>query len=84
MQKAGIAPAVKVIAVNSRAYNPAVLHDAIAKAAKDAAPIEILVRDGEEFKTFRVDYHAGERYPHLVRDESKPDLLTAVITPLTK
>ena len=83
-QRAGIAPAVKLIAVNSRAYTPAILHDAIAKAAKDAAPIEMLVRDGEVFKTFRVDYHAGERYPHLVRDESKPDLLTEIITPLTK
>ncbi len=84
MQKAGVAPAVKLIAVNSRAYNPSVLHDAIAKAAKDAAPIEMLIRDGEEFKTFRVDYHAGERYPHLERDATKPDLLSAIITPLSK
>ena len=83
-QQAGIAPAVKLIAVNNRAYTPAILHDAIAKAAKDSAPTEMLVRDGEVFHTFRVNYHAGERYPHLVRDESKPDLLTAIITPLSK
>jgi len=84
VQVAGIAPAVKLIAVNGRAFDAAVLHEAIAKAAKDPAPIEMLIRDGEIFKTFRVDYHAGERYPHLVRDEAKPDLLTAIIAPLTK
>lgn len=83
-QKAGLAPAVKLIAVNSRAYTPAVLHDAITKAAKDAAPIEMLVRDGEVFQTLRVDYHAGERYPQLVRDTTKPDLLSAIIAPMTK
>jgi len=84
VQAAGIAPAVKLIAVNGRAFDAAVLHEAIAKAAKDPAPIEMLIRDGEIFKTFRVDYHAGERYPHLIRDEAKPDLLTAIIAPLTK
>ncbi|MDQ6676928.1 MAG: M61 family peptidase, partial [Acidobacteriota bacterium] len=83
-QKAGIAPAVKVMAVNNRAYSPTVLHDAIKEAAKSAAPMEVLVRDGEIFKTFRVDYHAGERYPHLERDAAKPDLLSAIITPLVK
>ena len=81
-QKAGIAPEVKVMAVNSRQYSATVMHEAIAAAAKNAAPIEILIRDGEIYKTFRVDYHAGERYPHLVRDESKPDLLTQIIKPL--
>jgi predicted metalloprotease with PDZ domain len=81
-QKAGIPPAVKVIAVNSRQYSAATLHEAIAAAAKNAGPIEILIRDGELYKTFHVDYHGGERYPHLERDESKPDLLTQIIKPL--
>jgi len=83
-QKAGVAPAVKVMAVNNRAYSPTVLHEAIKEAAKSAALMEILVRDGEMFKTFRVDYHAGERYPHLERDDAKPDLLSAIIAPLGK
>jgi hypothetical protein len=26
-----------------------------------------------------LDYHGGERYPHLVRDESKPDLLSDIL-----
>ena len=28
-----------------------------------------------------LDYHGGEKFPHLVRDETKPDLLTDIIKP---
>ena len=81
-QKAGIAPAVKLVAVNNRHYNATLLRETIAAAAKTASPIELLIRDGDIYKILRVDYHAGERYPHLERDESKPDLLTEIIKPL--
>jgi hypothetical protein len=47
-------------------------------------PIELLVKDGEYYKTHRVDYHGGEKYPHLERDASKPDLLTKIIEARTK
>lgn len=83
-QKSGIAPSVKVVAVNNRQYNPTVLHDAMRAATKAPEPMEFLVRDGEIFKTFKVDYHAGEKYPHLERDASRPDLLTEIITPMLK
>ena len=33
------------------------------------------------YKSYRLDYHEGEEYPHLVRDESKPDLLSDIIKP---
>jgi hypothetical protein len=29
----------------------------------------------------RLDYHGGERYPHLVRDGASADLLSAIIKP---
>ena len=75
---AGIGPGMKLIAVNGRHYSPDVLHDAL-KAGKDAqAPLELLVENTEYYKTYKLDYHGGERYPHLVRDESKPDLLTEI------
>jgi hypothetical protein len=28
-----------------------------------------------------VDYHDGEKYPRLERDNGKPDLLTAILKP---
>jgi predicted metalloprotease with PDZ domain len=83
-QKAGIYPSVKIVAVNNRQYSATVLHDAMRAATKGPEPIEFLVRDGDIYKTFKVDYHAGEKYPHLERDAAKSDLLTAIIAPLAK
>ena len=44
-------------------------------------PLELLVENTDYYKTFKLDYHGGEKYPHLVRDESKPDLLSDIIKP---
>lgn len=77
--KAGVAPATRIIAVNGRKFNTQLLREDV--AAKSAAPLEIMVEDGEFYKTFHIDYHDGEKYPRLVRDESKPDLLSAIAAP---
>ena len=83
-QLAGIAPSVKIVAINNYAYNSTVLHDAMKAATKSTEPMEFLLRDGDKFKVLKVNYHGGEKYPHLVRDASKPDLLTEIISPLAK
>jgi len=76
---AGIGPGMKLVAVNGRRFSPEVLKDAL-KAAKDGtAPIELLVENTDYYKTYKIDYHGGEKYPHLVRDESKPDLLSDIL-----
>ncbi len=82
--RAGVAPAVKVIAVNGREFSPSVLRNAVADAAGNTKPITLLVKDGEYYKTFSPDYHGGELYPHLVRDETKPDLISEIIRPHAK
>jgi predicted metalloprotease with PDZ domain len=84
VQRAGIIPGVKLIAVNNRQYSSGVLRDALKAASHGGPAIELLVKNGEYYQTHRIDYRGGERYPHLVRDESKPDLLAAVIAPLVK
>jgi hypothetical protein len=69
---------MKLIAVNGRQYSPEGLRDAL-KAGKDSTvPLELLVENTEYYKTYKLDYHGGERYAHLVRDESKPDLLSEI------
>jgi predicted metalloprotease with PDZ domain len=80
-QKAGISPAVKLIAVNGRQFTPTVLREAVADTSA-GKPVELLIKTGEFYETHRIDYRGGERYPHLVRDESKPDLLTAITSPM--
>ena len=75
---AGIGPGMKLIAVNGRRYSADGLREAL-KAGKDnKAPLELLIENTDYYKTYRIDYHRGEKYPHLVRDESKPDLLTEI------
>ena len=83
-QKAGVSPATKLIAVNGRQYFPVILREAIQAAVNKAAPIELLVKNGEYYQTFKVDYHGGELYPHLTRDDSKPDVLSKIIEPMVK
>ena len=81
--KAGLAPSMKLVAINGRRWNSQLLRTAIASAATNSAPIELLVENEEYFKTYKVDYHGGERYPQLERDPAKPDVLSDIIKPLT-
>ncbi len=79
--EAGISSGMKVMAVNDRLYTQDVLLDAI-KASKDTTqPISLLVLSDDYFRTFPVNYHGGERIPHLERVEVKPDYLDELIKP---
>ncbi|HET6977117.1 MAG TPA: hypothetical protein VFI24_12390 [Pyrinomonadaceae bacterium] len=77
--KAGIAPGMKIVAVNGRAWSSDVLHDAIVSAKTGTAPIELVVENGSFGETHKLNYHGGERYPHLERDNTKPDLIGEVV-----
>ena len=78
-QKAGIPPAVKIVAVNGRQYTATVLREAVKATA--GAPLELLIKNGEFYETHRIDYRGGERYPHLTRADGQPDLLSKIIQP---
>ena len=58
-----------------------VLQDALKASKSGSQALELLVENTDYYKTFKIDYHGGEKYPHLVRDESKPDILTEIIKP---
>jgi predicted metalloprotease with PDZ domain len=76
--KAGIGPEMKIVAVNGRRISAEVWRDALRAAKTSPAPIELIVENTDYFRVVKLDYHGGEKYPHLVRDESKPDLLTEI------
>ena len=82
-QKAGITPATKLIAVDHRQFTATILREAVQRTASGARGVELLVKNGEYYSTHRIEYQGGEKYPHLVRDESKPDVLSKIIAPLT-
>jgi predicted metalloprotease with PDZ domain len=78
--KAGISPGMTVVAVNSRDYDADALKDAVTAAAKDKnQPVELLVKNFDQYQTVRIDYHDGLKYPHLQRDTSKPDTLSTLL-----
>jgi predicted metalloprotease with PDZ domain len=76
---AGIGPGMKLVAVNGRKFSADVLHDALKAGKNGGAALELLVENTDYYKTYKVDYHGGEKFPHLVRDESKPDLLSDIL-----
>jgi predicted metalloprotease with PDZ domain len=80
---AGIGPGMRLIAVDSRTFSEERLGDALKAAVDGRNPIELLVANGDVFSTRAVEFHGGARYPHLERDPSRPDLLSAIVAPLT-
>ena len=78
---AGLAPGMKIIAVNGRRFSRRVLEDAVRLGKGGRSPIEVLAENGGFFRTYSVEYQDGPRYPTLVRDPARPDLLGDIIKP---
>jgi predicted metalloprotease with PDZ domain len=72
---AGLSPGMHIVAVNDKEFSGDVLKDAVTDAKTGKAPIQLLVKNFDTYKTISVDYHGGLMYPHLERDKSKPDWL---------
>lgn len=71
---AGITVSTKILAVNGIAYSADRLKDAIT-AGKSGKPIQLLLRNGDHFRSVSIPYTGGLRYPRLERIEGTPDLL---------
>ena len=78
--KAGVAPGFKIIAVNGRKFSDDVIKNAVKESSMTSEPMELILQNGDTFSVARVDYHGGAKWPHLVRDESKTDVLSAIIS----
>jgi predicted metalloprotease with PDZ domain len=75
---AGLGSGTTVVAVNDLAYDKATLEDAVKAAKTDKAPIRLMVKEFNRYRTVEVDYHGGLRYPHLERIPGTPDYLTQI------
>ncbi len=74
-------PASTLIAVNGRRWTPEILQQAMADARDTDVPIRLLVENTEFFSEILIDYHGGERHPHLERNDRKRDLLSEILAP---
>ena len=80
--QAKLAPGQKLIAINGRTFSADRLRDAIDAAKTNKEPIHLLMQTEDYIKPVDIDYHDGQRYPVLVRDNSQKDLLDEITTPL--
>jgi hypothetical protein len=56
-----------------------VLRSAIDATRGGDGKLELLVENADFFRTHAVEYKDGRRYPRLERDDSKQDLLGAIL-----
>jgi predicted metalloprotease with PDZ domain len=77
---AGIGPGMKLVAVNGRRWSKEVLREALRATKTSDTPLELLLENRDFFKTYSINYHGGEQYPHLERAEGE-DLLSRIGAP---
>jgi predicted metalloprotease with PDZ domain len=77
----GVAPGMKLVAVNGRRYSKDVLRDAIAATKLTPTDVRLLLENDDYFREIPVEVRGGERYPALTRDGSSDDVLGAILAP---
>ena len=80
--EAGLAPGMKIVEINGRSYSVDGLREALHEGKTSRNALELRVLNGDFAKTYKIDYHGGELFPHLKRDSARPDLLQQIIKPL--
>jgi predicted metalloprotease with PDZ domain len=81
--EAGLTMGTALIAVNGREYRPDRLKVAIAMAKLNKQPIELLVKNLDRYRTVRISYFDGLKYPQLQRIEKTEDRLAGILKPRT-
>ena len=79
--RAGLAPGMKIAAVDGQAYTDKVLKYVATQAEHSNGPTSFLVQQDGWYNTYQVNYHGGPKYPHLVPLPGKPDMLAKIMAP---
>ena len=82
--KAGLAVGMEIVAVNGEAANADRINAAITAAKDPARTVDLIVKDGDRYRSISFDYHDGLRYPRLERIPGTPDRLGDILTPRTR
>ena len=78
---AGMTVGSEILAVNGRGFEGDALKNAIKAAAGNGRAPELLIRDGDLFRTVKLDWHGGLRYPRLQKVGTAPGTLDALLAP---
>lgn len=80
--KAGLTQGLTIVAVNGEAFDGDKLKAAVTAAAKPENPlVELLLKDGSRYRTVKIDYRGGLRYPRLEKIAGVPTRLDDILTP---
>lgn len=79
---ANLYDSAKIIAVDGRTFNRKRINDAVERSVA-THQIELLVQEGEVFRTVVIPYEGGARFLAMKRDETWPDHFGSTLKPLT-
>ena len=77
----GLAIGTEVVAVNGRKFDSDALKQAIRNAAGNGPAPELLVHSGDVYRTVKIAWHGGLRYPHLEKVGTATGTLDALLAP---
>ena len=80
---AGLVDGSQILAVNGTAYSKEAIMDAITAAKGTKDPIELMVKRGDAYRTVKIDYHGGLRYPYLEKTGEGEQGLDRLLAPRT-
>jgi predicted metalloprotease with PDZ domain len=78
---AGLTIGSEILAVNGRNFDGDAIKQAIKEAANGGPSPQLLVHDGDVYRTVALDWHGGLRYPRLVKVGTGPGTLDALLAP---
>ena len=78
---AGLTVGSEIVAVNGRKFDMDAITQAIKNAANNGPAPQLLIHDGDVYKTVTLDWHGGLRYPHLEKVGKGPGTLDALLAP---
>ena len=79
--RAGLVPGETIVKINGDAYDGTHLVDGLKRAQQETTPIDLEVQRFGRTLHANVDYHGGERYPHLARIADTDDMLAKIMAP---
>lgn len=81
--ESGVSPYLHIIGVNGRQFSIDELKRAIRDSKSSQEPITITASNTGTLETHEIQYHGGDRFPHLERVEGTPDYLDEILKSLT-
>ncbi len=81
--ESGVSPYLRIIGVNGRQFSVDELKRAIRDSKSNPASITIAATNTGTLETHEIQYHDGNRFPHLERVEGTPDYLDEILKSLT-